>query len=60
MVVGTKIRLEEVTITPELGAGYGLLYDSTAPDVGPGLDDGSVDAQALDIWARVGLSFSVL
>ena len=60
VVLGTKIRLEEVTIIPELGAGYGLFYDSAAPDVGPGLEDGSVQAQALDIWARVGLSFSVL
>jgi len=60
LMFGTRIKLDEVTLLPELGLGYALYYDSTAPDVSNGLSDGSVDARNLDVWVRVGVSFPVL
>ena len=60
VVLGAQIRLPEVTLLPEFGIGYAVIYDTTTPDVGQGLDAGTVQVQNLDIWARIGLSFSVL
>ena len=59
IVLGAQIRLPEVTLLPEFGVGYAVVYDTTTPDVGQGLDAGTVQVQNLDIWARIGLSFSV-
>lgn len=60
LMLGARIETESIVFLPELGVGYAIYYDSLAPDVKEGLEDGSVTVQNLDFWFRVGLAFPVL
>lgn len=58
--IGVTIDAGGILLTPEVGVAYAFWYDSEAPDVRAGLDDGSVTARGLDLWLRLSLTAPIL
>ena len=60
VMLGLRVRTDDVIITTELGAAYAFAFDTTDPVLKDQIANGSAQVQNLDVWLRVGLAFPVL